>query len=534
MPKRAFLHGLLAGTHKSDLVQRETVVPDFVGRCLNLDYCALGDARSVVRINPGAAFVCPECGHELATVEAWQQPREARLIASGVLVMACGAAIGFYAMHGPARPHRNQQASHHVAAHAPARLLAAAPAVRKIAPPVAPPKAMPVVVTELASAVFIPEPPPVTEVLSSAVFTPEPVETRVISSAVFEPAPVHVVLRLAGAGRHGAGLLGDFARAFLARHASDIRTSEDQPDRILIQGSRGARHDGIVLMATDSAAGYAALARGDSDLALADRPPTQAERARLPKALALEEVAGVAGGSAPARQATAARQTLILAGPGAKSGPAAQDFLRFAASAVGQESVARDGFIRIPASSRLAKADRQADTATQGVVSEAAPEKAAAVHDAVTATPAAAAAAKPVTTADQGNVAQELDGFETETESTHVFTLPASAHMVFGGLDKVSLPATAAKPPSADEAMAHLPPPSPVNGVLEADCAIELTGVPNDCRIVRVRGTRSGVDAVMGWLVSGQVKYAPSLKNGRPAVERRVLVVNYQPPKETP
>lgn len=76
---------------------------DRYARCLNFDYCTLGDRRLVMRLAPGEPFFCPECAHALASARAWRSARRIPWPAVGTTAMAAAAiaACALVVQHWP-------------------------------------------------------------------------------------------------------------------------------------------------------------------------------------------------------------------------------------------------------------------------------------------------------------------------------------------------------------------------------------------------------------------------------------------------
>ncbi len=552
------------------------------GRCLNSDYCTLGDARTRIRLAPEAAFVCPECARPLIPWVGWRRARETVLTALGVLTVCGSAAAGFITAHS----HDGEQAWQRVLA------LVSSPSQRK--PPVivrpAPPP--PPVVTVLSVAYFMPRlpAPPVVTVLAYG-------GLEVLGRAETVAKPVRVILRIDGSDIITGTAAPLLARAYLsARHATDIGSAGT-----LVIGTQGDHIDAVQIASHGSADGLAALAGGQADIVLTARAASAAELGALPRPpveqvvaqalvvvivnqanplaqLSFDQAQAVFGGDARltgiARryagddlsgadagstrlavgglpigplvghmrdsQATAAavaadplgiglvpsrfagpnrivtvlppppgrgpaklRHPLRLVWRGADAGPEARDFVRFLLGPAGQAVLAASGFPGPPPREAPKQAPKRPP-------------------------PAAAASQAP------GARAPEKDPFgdmEKVSETEHVFTMPANSRLVPGPVDKVTLTGDPAAVTGTEGDAAKLPAPSPSHGLMKVACTIELTGVPSHCQVKSAHGTKSGSGAVLSWLTSGQVRYAPAYKDGKPIVAIRELTVSYRPPR---
>ncbi len=557
---------------------------------MNTDYCALGDARTVIHVAAAADFVCPECARPLGPVARWNRVREAMLLALGVLTVIGSAATGFYTGHFPA----GERAWQRVLA------VAAPPHVARVA--VSPPPPVPVV-TILSYARFVPKPqfvPVVTVLAQSAV--------EVLGTASFTalpPKPVRVVLRLAGSDilTHTAGPL--LAQAYLkARGETDIEASRAGTNEIRVTGTGGDYRDTLLVSEDGSSAGLAALAQGEADIVLTARPAADDELAAVSNRaedhlVAQVPVAVIVNAANPLAQLTFTQVQAVFGGNARLTGIArryASDDMSGADTGLAQAVVA--GIAIGPQVGRMkdgrAVADAvAADPGGIGLVpmgfvganrvvgiggavpghgqpmllhdlrlvlrGKAPGEEARAFMAFVlgargqavlaacgflkprpvqnAARPAARPTARkpapiPVPPAAKVEAAlpekDPFDGMQTLADTTHVFTLPANGRIVPGTVENVKLTGDPAR--EAAGPVTPLPAPSPAHGLMKIACTIELTGVPSHCQVQSAQGTRSGASAVLNWLTSGQVRYAPTLKNGKPVVATRELTVSYRPP----
>jgi outer membrane biosynthesis protein TonB len=66
-------------------------------------------------------------------------------------------------------------------------------------------------------------------------------------------------------------------------------------------------------------------------------------------------------------------------------------------------------------------------------------------------------------------------------------------------------------------------------GAVTVSCTIEPSGSPAGCHVVGVQGGNGFSRAVLQWLGSGRVRYAPVLRDGQPITEPHQWVVHFKP-----
>ncbi len=119
---------------------------DTPGRCGELDYCSIGQMRTVVRVGAGLPFVCPECGRPLRQV-ADRSPASPRVklavLAGGVLALVAllvwlnqPAPRRHFVLTAANQLHAPVKALPVTAQPAPAKPVSSAPAVSEPAAPV--------------------------------------------------------------------------------------------------------------------------------------------------------------------------------------------------------------------------------------------------------------------------------------------------------------------------------------------------------------------------------------------------------------
>jgi hypothetical protein len=66
-------------------------------------------------------------------------------------------------------------------------------------------------------------------------------------------------------------------------------------------------------------------------------------------------------------------------------------------------------------------------------------------------------------------------------------------------------------------------------GAVTISCTIQSSGYPAGCRVVGVQGGSAFSGAVLKWLGSGRVRYAPIVHDGAPVSETHQWVVSFAP-----
>ena len=68
-------------------------------------------------------------------------------------------------------------------------------------------------------------------------------------------------------------------------------------------------------------------------------------------------------------------------------------------------------------------------------------------------------------------------------------------------------------------------------GAVTISCMIQASGFPAGCHVVNVQGGSAFSGAVLKWIGSGRVRFAPILKNGEPVAEQHEWVVSFAAPQ---
>jgi len=66
-------------------------------------------------------------------------------------------------------------------------------------------------------------------------------------------------------------------------------------------------------------------------------------------------------------------------------------------------------------------------------------------------------------------------------------------------------------------------------GEVTVNCRIETDGTPAGCHVVAAKGGAPFKGAVLSWLNSGRVKYAPVIRNGQPVAETHQWSLQFEP-----
>jgi hypothetical protein len=161
---------------------------DTPGRCRDLDYCSIGQMRTLVRVPLGEAFVCPECGKPLRAPIAVNAPlSRKRLVVWSVGTL--GLFLLLYECMAPSgKKHRLDLAA--LQEQQQARIAAAARPVAAPAP-VKPPAALPppLPVTPLAPAPVKPPARSPLPVAAAPAPTPRAPVAQVVATPEPKPAP---------------------------------------------------------------------------------------------------------------------------------------------------------------------------------------------------------------------------------------------------------------------------------------------------------------------------------------------------------
>ncbi len=67
------------------------------------------------------------------------------------------------------------------------------------------------------------------------------------------------------------------------------------------------------------------------------------------------------------------------------------------------------------------------------------------------------------------------------------------------------------------------------SGAVTISCTIQASGFPAGCHVLGVQGGGAFSGAVLKWLGSGRVRYAPILRDGQPIAETHQWSVTFAP-----
>jgi hypothetical protein len=104
-----------------------------------------------------------------------------------------------------------------------------------------------------------------------------------------------------------------------------------------------------------------------------------------------------------------------------------------------------------------------------------------------------------------------------------IFQLPEGAKITFGPLKDVRMPTMVSRQRVLP---AHPESVKPTQGQIQVDCAIDASGVPQDCKLLSASHSGGVSASILSWLTSGAIRYAPTDANGH-AGGRRVLTVKF-------
>jgi hypothetical protein len=499
------------------------------GRCRNLDYCSLAVQGAVLRLGPDELFVCPECARPLAGASAWKRggSGHAALLRLapplGITAIGLGAiALGVWHNEGVKAP----TVKHVVVATAKP---AAHPAPRQAAA-VAPPK--------LAA----------------------PHEV----AAVMAPLKTVVVLRVAATAPLNASLLPGLAASYLAGSSGTwavVGTEDGVGHAVVTKGG-----ENLDIQVTEAPFDPAAFAAGQTDMLCSPDEPLAAQL----------QAAGPLIQQRLGDMAAAPYATIMCY---ARPVPQAEDFLAFLAKPESRQTVASAGYDFRP---EPAPEPTPAPGPAPGPAPLAAPTKtpphakAVAARPAVSKTasarvamvkppPAKQPAAKPApetaapaASAADSDASADADGAAPPPGPRKVY-VPAGSPLTLDALKAMTTPDKPTDNADSGDATPHhrnvyLPaeariaygtyqplkmPEQPAQlifvkpgavakaGSMKVDCNIGTDGVPADCKEISHQGTAEAAAAILAWLPSGAIRYAPVVKEGRTVAERRVITVNF-------
>jgi len=239
-----------------------------LGKCNNLEFCRLAVTQRTLELPDDEPFICPQCSADLQLLGTRKAPGGNRTLMIGLqagAIVAGAGIIGWKLLLAPP--------SHSVPLQLAERATPAEMALsaNPDAPADAPAAAEPVVVAAAAPA------------QAAAPLAPPKILLRIAGSDVLT---AHLARRLA-AGY--LGLIGD----------ANITTAlTADPSVVQIIGSQAGQREAIAIAAGSSASSIAALAAGQTDIALSLRPVTDAEKtamAGLGDIAGSEHVIGVDG-----------------------------------------------------------------------------------------------------------------------------------------------------------------------------------------------------------------------------------------------
>jgi hypothetical protein len=476
------------------------------GRCRNQDYCSLAVQGTVLRLDDGELFVCPECSRPLSPTGGWQKGSRGRVafrrLIGPLALVVLGTAVmvqGLRHSEPPPKPALNQPAKPAVApAHLPIIKAAATP---KPAAPARPKPAAPA----------RPKPPPV----------PPP------------PPPETIVLRVDAYPPLNTMLLPQLAAGFLTFGREDPATITTVGDRIRV----ALATDGptLVILVREAPFDAAAMAVGQTDIACTPNLPSAGEQQQAGPLMQ------VAAGAMP----TDTHPSIACY---AKVAGRAADFAAFLTTPEAAQIIANAGYQPPPPPPPPppVPAPKPAAAVPKPAVPVAKPKPAAPVAKAAPPTATADAdtagdqphprivhvapgsgmtmeALKAMTTPDQPSATPS--GESDPVPKPRRIYLPADARLTYGTYTGVKIPETPTKLFFVNPNATRQP------GSLKADCKISTDGIPTDCKELSHQGTPEAAAAILAWLPSGAIRYAPVIKNGHAVTDRRVLTVNFGGPK---
>jgi hypothetical protein len=448
------------------------------GRCLNSDYCTLAEQRAVLRLDDGEPFNCPQCARPLAAAPGWKNGGAGRLLRRIALPMcftALGLAVVITGLRHPEPP---------------------APPAKNVARPIM-----------AASAAQLPQPP-----------KPRPAPAKPVPHlAAPSPPPELVVLHLAASPPLNTMLVPQLAAAYLAIGRDSPAIITTVGDAIHIAVNAGSRD--LVILVHENPFDAGSIANDRTDMMCTPNPPTAADRQ------VTGPLAELVLGAMPADPHPVIRCYNKIEGPAA-------DFAAFLATPDALQIVASSGYqlpapplpvppaapptakppAALPKPAPRAVAPPMTDASTDNA--EAAPTPRRIIVP--PGSPLTLEAMKALTTPDQPTP----DNSDAPPKPRTIY-LPASARLSYGAYQGVKIPDQPSKLFFVNPASTRSP------GSLKVDCNISTEGLPTDCREIAHEGAQEAASAILAWLPSGAIRYAPVVKDGRKVSERRVLTVNY-------
>jgi hypothetical protein len=455
------------------------VMMEFVsGRCTNDLFCAVASSGEEVRTPAGANFVCPQCGKPLTRFEK-PPPRSGLmigLIAGGGLAVTgaglflVGAVLGGNPAPAPLPKVVSQGAPQPAAVIAPVPPASAAAPAATPASPAAPATAAVSTATEPPSTVAT----AVAPVAPVAVHTaaPKPAEVPPPPPAIQEPTVITVLPTLAEEAEKRA-----VVRVLKPVAPSMLRPPEPiAPPRVDTARADAPPAEPTHVVSASDATAQAAENAEQARLTLANQIRRQQEdQARQAEQLRRDEVREEQERLERAEQARLAQDGRAPAVNTSAPRPApAAPAVAQAPTRAAPEPQAQPAPAPQPAPVQLAMIQPPAPAATS----------------APPATPAPAAAAP----AKQGGI-----------------TTAFVARPVSGGAPTY--------PVAYEDRTGHV----------TVRCHIGTNGFPSGCRLVSVRGGNEFGNAVLDWLDSGRVRFAPILHNGVAVAETHEWTLNFQP-----
>jgi TonB family protein len=439
------------------------------GRCTNDLYCSFASAKQNLQVPVASQFVCPQCGKPLVVPPPPKRalsPETAVIV--GVLVVV---GIGLFAagalLNHPAAP------TAVAGAKAPAPTLAAGSAM-----PATPPAV-------LAQAPATPAPgtlatPPVgASIVTAAMLAAQPAATPPVT-----PPPV-----LSPPGTAAPGT----APAVPSPAVPSPAVTAPAITRPATTARAGASPGVTIWSAPQQQAASPVPPQQDNGGAATPADGTVPPRGVPPMRLAMAQTPNAAQQQTQARlQAEAARQAARTAELEKRSAAAQAAAQKQKAQQLQAQDQKRRALAKAQADAQ-ARADQQA--AARQAAQDAARARIAA-QQAGAATPSAPPPGlPPARTAQTG----ESRGF--------------SSVPVEGGSPSY---------PDAYEADGR-------TGRVTVSCTISASGSPGGCRVVSSQGGIGFNNAVLSWLRSGRVRFAPILRNGEPQTETHSWTLNFQP-----
>jgi hypothetical protein len=465
---------------------------DRYARCLNFDYCTLGDRRLVLRLAPGEPFFCPECAQALISARAWRSGSRISWSAVGSTAMGA-AAIAACAL---------------VVQHWPQQIAALVPHWMAPAPPMAPPSEVDII-RGTAPPTGLPDPAKLFLAATMDESMPRGAGSYILREhhrrpPHSDPAAVEAMAQLR-AGVQGLPTPEHLTRATMPWHQAMIMAA---------------------LLAPGQSLGPAGVPQLPVNLpAVPDPPPAPA--AAQPPLPPTGAPAGAAVMRIPDRRADAVTEWPASAAAGRLP-------IQLASLTVPIETISTPATASVHARKppKPIIAHKQAAAAVPAPAPPVATKQPTKV--AASPPPDQTGAVGPVIPSAPGEPpisVVDVPPDDTPPPAKRVVIVPSGSNFSFGPMNDGSLNTEPIRPvfiplrPSAAK---------PQEAKVTLNCIIETSGVPSHCLVVSSTHAGGLSEAMADWLSSGMVRRPPKSVDGHLVRSRQILVLHYPAEAQAP